>query len=468
MRGRVRAWVVAAGFALCVPQTVQAEEPAASTDIEVLVKKLGDEQHAVRVSATQALAARAAREYERLDALYSNCDDPEVRTRLCEILKPWRPGAEVWSFDLGASSGEYGYDTPPEVRGETVFVAQTNGELVALKASDGTKRWAFRSGENTIFPALSVADAACIVSCQGKVRARKAGTGDEAWSSATCGAVASPPIARGGAIYLVSNACEPNGQVSCLDADSGRLRWACKVQEGKVQQELILLEDRLVFAHTSNQLPDKRYKIAGVDLATGKLLWEFEVATLKPPLVSAAHGAVYAAAGRRLLALNAKDGVKLSERDVDCEVLDLLPGGDGSLLGIGDDRKLRVWETKDGALRWSSERPIFRRITPLLTESRIFFAPEENTLECADLRDGRRLWHADLAEPLRGPLVKGPGFLLVPGDRGTLTCLRETDGKTLWWRAETFGTPVLAGPFILVGFQSNQGGKVVCLRSGLK
>jgi outer membrane protein assembly factor BamB len=110
----------------------------------------------------------------------------------------------------------------PLVIGSTVYAATNDGELYALRASDGTLRWkvTFNGGLNNGLAAhggyLFAGDA---VGCT--VRAFSLRTGALKWSTCVNEQVFSTPAVAGGKVFVSAR----NGNVYALDEQTGAILW---------------------------------------------------------------------------------------------------------------------------------------------------------------------------------------------------------------------------------------------------
>ena len=178
-------------------------------------------------------------------------------------------GDKVWETRIGRPQRKALFDItdrsdPSFVSGGVgagqglVVVGTTNGEVVALSASDGTERWrSWLSGEVLAQPAVG-RDVVIVQSNDGRVYALELDSGEKRWvfnsqdPIVTLRGTASPVI-NSGVVY----AGLANGTVVAIDAESGELAWEARIAlpEGTSELERMvdvdgrpLVENGLVFA----------------------------------------------------------------------------------------------------------------------------------------------------------------------------------------------------------------------------
>jgi outer membrane protein assembly factor BamB len=127
-------------------------------------------------------------------------------------------GTELWKFSPAGSEVE----TSPAVANGVVYVAADNGNIYALNATTGTQLWSFTTGSN-VFSSPAVANGVVYVgSNDGNVYALNAATGTQVWSFTTGGTVGSSPAVANGVVYVGSS----DGNLYALNAATGTRLWS--------------------------------------------------------------------------------------------------------------------------------------------------------------------------------------------------------------------------------------------------
>ena len=139
-------------------------------------------------------------------------------------------GSEEWTFEtqaeVDAAAAVVTDDQPQPDPGSppegVVYVGSRDGRVYALDAADGSRTWAFPTGE-PISGAPAVAGGTVYVgSLDGRVYGLTADGGEEAWRVDTGGAVVTSPAVADGRVYVASRA----GAASRVHAiDDGQEPW---------------------------------------------------------------------------------------------------------------------------------------------------------------------------------------------------------------------------------------------------
>ncbi len=211
-------------------------------------------------------------------------------------------GSRLWDFRAAG-----GFQAPPLVTSDAVYVGSLDGRLYARDKSTGKERWQYDAREEMGSQPAAAGGLVYVATLQDTVLALDAKTGAFKWhyrrespSGFTIRGVANP-IAAGDVLYAAFS----DGSVVALEAASGRVRWERKVgpkAEFEDVDGLAMDEGRLYAAAYSGE-------VAALDPATGKTLWE--VKAPQACRVAAAKGYVAAVTTEKVLFLTGKDGKEL-------------------------------------------------------------------------------------------------------------------------------------------------------------
>lgn len=170
--------------------------------------------------------------------------------------------------------------------GNTFFLGGWDNTLYALDAQSGTPRWTARMGYNNktkqidrfYSPAISSPAVAngrvYICSNDGVLHALNAQSGKEVWTAiAPVGSDSfgySSPAVSGANLYVAG--LGQNGDVYCLDANTGSIRW--RVSTGQIIYDS---SPRLAPDGKSFAIMGVRGRVSVLDSADGKRLWGYEL-----------------------------------------------------------------------------------------------------------------------------------------------------------------------------------------------
>lgn len=167
--------------------------------------------------------------------------DPDFAIPPNEAALP-RPAPKVlWQKGQGA----WHVDAPVLVSGDKVYVAtayldkEKLGEraVVCLNAADGAEVWkaplkynswagATQAGDSVVVPCSTIRyDPNDLPQAKGEVVALKAADGTVQWRKETPGAILATAAATGDSVVI----CDTQGQVSALNAKGGQPRWSAKI-----------------------------------------------------------------------------------------------------------------------------------------------------------------------------------------------------------------------------------------------
>jgi outer membrane protein assembly factor BamB len=188
-----------------------------------------------------------------------------VDRRLILSVLGKRPALQA--FDRQRREKDWSYRgifcAPLVARGDTLWAAGEDGQIRALRASDGQVVWQTRvGGRLLVAPAL---DGGMIYAGDGKgaIVALEAGSGRELWRHELEARVRTRPAADGGRVF----AGTAGGRVVALDAVAGSAVW---------QTDLgVLLTPGMVLGRGILVVGAVDGRVVGLDQESGARLWEF-------------------------------------------------------------------------------------------------------------------------------------------------------------------------------------------------
>ena len=174
-------------------------------------------------------------------------------------------GAERWFYHFPATRGRAGSRSAPSSDGERVFTSTDEGEIAALRLSDGEFLWAARAG-GAVFGTLPVAGGRVYAATlAGTVRAFDAATGATIWTAQGGDPIFGAPAVSAGAVIVGTS----GGELRAFRPSDGSLLWSDRCAGGVGAAPLIA--GGFVYAG------DLAGQLSAFDLATGAPVWKENV-----------------------------------------------------------------------------------------------------------------------------------------------------------------------------------------------
>ncbi|MCO6418575.1 PQQ-binding-like beta-propeller repeat protein [Siccirubricoccus sp. KC 17139] len=304
------------------------------------------------------------------------------------------------------------------------------------------------------------------------------GTGlRQAWSSSIGSGsgyrrrLVAPPVVAGGTAY----ASDVYGEVTALDAATGRRRWSFDTRPDRDSDGA--LGAGLGFAEGTLYVATGMAELLALNPEDGKPRWRVSLPAPARGAPTIAGNRIYVpTTENQLLALSVEDGSRLwTYRGQPTTTMALgLPApavmGEIVVAGFGSG-ELAAIRAGDGRAAWSETLASARgggladiaAITalPVIDRNRVFATGLGGITISIDLRSGRRIWEREVASA-ETPWAAGDALFLV-STGGDLVCFGRDDGRVRWLRSLgryrdeekrrdplTWGPPLLAGGRLLV------------------
>lgn len=311
-------------------------------------------------------------------------------------LTEFTPSVEfraLWSQRAGSGNGEKYMRLAPTVLDDLLIVADADGRVQALDRASGNLRW--RADLDTRISGGVGAGAGLVVlgSQDGMVFALDAAGGEKRWDARVSSEVLAPALVAGDMVIVQSM----DDNLHAFRAEDGSKAWVfdneVPILTLRGTSRPVHLED-LVVAGFANG------KVAGIDLVTGQLRWEYRVGIPR--------------------------GESELERMVDIDG-DLLLDGETVYVASYQGRVSAV-HALTGVSRWDREASSHQNLA--LGLANLYMADQESIIEAMDRRGADVVWKQ---EGLRHRRVTGPvvvGDHVVVGDfEGYLHALSYRDGS---------------------------------------
>ena len=285
----------------------------------------------------------------------------------------------LWSVRLGAA-----VNVPPAISGGLVIVATADGSIHAVDALSGRPAWDY-SPDAKIWDASLRSDEELV--CAGL----------------------------------------QDGQVVCLDAETGRERWVAEL--GLQAQSRLELDAGRVYAPTTfvgtglDGNYEGRAVLFALDRSDGSVAWSAETGNyiLRRPLAAGdliVTGGLYldenGEAVNRLYALNASSGAVVWTHESGDGLVRWIEGSDGVLLFAGHSETVQALDLASGRHLWSFG-PGYWMQFPAVRNGVIYFGSGDQFMQAVDAASGETLWQVeinlDALNQIGRPLLDGDRLL---------------------------------------------------------
>ncbi|WP_136254039.1 outer membrane protein assembly factor BamB [Onishia niordana] len=300
----------------------------------------------------------------------------------------------IWSVQVGDGLGEARYPISPSQDGDTLFAADAEGELMAINAESGERRWTVEL-ENPISSGLTaVAERLYLGTRNGEVLAIDQADGEVLWRSRVPSEVLAAPQPNQQLVVVQS----VDGSITALERASGAEQWVYSTSDpaltlrGTGTPRVI---EQVTFAGFANG------RIATLDNRSGQPLWEQRIAVPKgrsevdrlidldgEPLLTR-DGRLYLTSYHgRLVAMEAQSGEPLWERDISSYLSPLMVGE--TLYVIDDASHVLALDALSGQLKWRSNTLEGRQLTsPAFADGKLVVGDFEGYVHLLDATNGQ-------------------------------------------------------------------------------
>lgn len=331
-----------------------------------------------------------------------------------------------WSTSVGDGQGDGFFKITPVLADGVLYVASSEGEVAAIDAEDGDKRWSV-SLERPISGGVGYhKDSLYLGGADGSVLQLSADDGSIVWEAAVSGEVLAPPAASddwvivqtydGKLLGFESGAQEPtwtytsdvpvltlrgtstplligqnaiagfaDGKVVAVDVDSGNTSWESRIgipQGGSEIDRIVDIDGVMTVQGIELFVSSYQGRVATLDLRTGRKIWQQNVSSVTG--TSVGFGNVYVA-------------------DVDGTVSAFLRNGQGA--------------------RWQNIELGYRELSrPTPINSYVATVDLEGYLHVLTQLDGQIVGRSKIASgPARADMISANGRLFILDDDGKLS-----------------------------------------------
>ena len=349
----------------------------------------------------------------------------------CSTLSSWIPTIPAPSFDWFSSSkklgplpdykavanprigwqvaiGKAAPGLEPAVTREAIYVAAANGTLARVDPATGATAWRVDAGKRLSAGAGADSTLLAVGTDKGDVLAYSV-DGKPLWQAKVTSEVVSPPKVAEGIVVVWSG----DGRLFGLSAVDGKTRWVYQRSNPPLTVRNFaggVITRGGLFVGTAGG------KLLALDLGTGTLGWEANVATPK--------------------------GATELERIVDVTSLPLIE--EKQACAVAYQGRVACFEILRGTLNWSRD---LSSLNGLIADARyLYLTDDRGAVHALDKTTGASAWKQDKLAERRpgGPQFVG-AFVAVVDAEGFVHLLERSDGS-LVGRVATDGTPATAQP----------------------
>jgi outer membrane protein assembly factor BamB len=310
------------------------------------------------------------------------------------------------AFQLAVGKASPGLE--PAVTSDAVYAAASNGTIVRVDPATGATVWRIEAGMRLSAGAGADTTLVAVGTDKGDVLAFTTG-GKPLWQVKVTSEVVSPPKVADGIVVVRSG----DGRVFGLAAADGKTRWVYQRNNPPLTVRNYaggVISRGGLFVGTAGG------KLLALDLATGNIGWEGNVATPK--------------------------GATELERIADITSLPLVDGQQACAVAF--QGRVACFEILRGTLNWSRD---LSSLEGIVADSRyLYVTDDKGAVHALDRTTGASAWKQDKLAQRRpsGPQLLGD-YLAVVDAEGYVHLLDRGDGS-LVGRVATDGSPATAQP----------------------
>ena len=348
---------------------------------------------------------------------------------------PTESVTDRWTFDTGGS-----LSVQPIVVDGTVYVGNTDGQLYAIDAQNGTERWS-RSHDATLDAGVVVDGGIVYLPAGNRLLAYSAATGDGQFAVDFDHQVGTPTIADG-VLYLRSD-----GRIYAVDATSGDVYWSTDrvIDEGdyrgaRADELAVTVADGSVYAVSpSNDYGSGvyLYSFPAGESADAAPSWRTEVVDyVDDPVydttVTATGGTLYVGLWESdrsrtpagLLAVDPSDGSEIW-RYTEIGNVQTYPVATDNTVYVAATDELVAVDPALGTAKWTTSLS-GAPTSPVLVGETLVFGSTDDSVYAYDT-DGEELWSFQTGNDVTAPPVAVDGTVYATSTDGVVYALEAAD-----------------------------------------
>jgi outer membrane protein assembly factor BamB len=287
-----------------------------------------------------------------------------------------------------------------------------------------------------------------VASSHGEVLALRADDGSVVWKVETGGDPHCQPLLDNGLLYVDEpDLLHDDGLVYAFDTRTGAVRW--KYAYRGVTSSLLLADGTLYAG--AGSITMRHGAVFAVRATDGAQVWIRPFAPYEPILTAIRGGVVFGGAvDGAQVALRARDGGSVWQT-APRGIASAPPTLAGDTLYVASDALLAL-NVSDGSLRWQLSRPEhIANHAPVVANGVVYVGSSAVYAYRAD--DGAPLWHTFIGDGMNAPVVAGDVVFAGSEQQNTLAALNGSNGSTIWTHGTGSGVtlPTVVDGTIYIG-----------------
>lgn len=287
-----------------------------------------------------------------------------------------------------------------------------------------------------------------VVSSHGEVLALRADDGSVVWRVETGGDPHCQPLLDHGLLYVDEpDLLHDDGVVYAFDTRTGAVRW--KYAYHGVTSSLLLADGTLYAG--AGSIIRQQGAVFAVRATDGAQVWIRPFTPYEPILTAIRDGVVFGGTvDGAQVALRASDGGSVWQT-APRGIASAPPTLAGDTLYVASDALLAL-KVSDGSIRWQRSRPEnIANHAPVIANSVVYVG--SSTVYAYRADDGAPLWDTFIGDGMNAPVVVGDVVYVGNEQHNTLAALNGSNGSTIWTHSTSAGVtlPTVVDGTIYIG-----------------
>ncbi|MFO0944095.1 MAG: PQQ-binding-like beta-propeller repeat protein [Pirellulales bacterium] len=318
----------------------------------------------------------------------------------------------LWEYEIKG----LGFDAGPIIAEGTVFAADADGNVIALKLNNGEALWKKKFDASFLASPAFDAGAVYIGDTDGKLHALDATNGNEKWVYDAKREIDAGANFYGDNVLVTSQ----SGSLFAVSKKDGQLQW--QYETGDQLQCGPTLAGKLTFLGGCDQ------HLHIVDVETGKAVVDkipIEAPTGSTPCVVGTLALVPTYKGQiwAFETPSNKLAWKFDEPELASEFKNSVASSQGIVVAVSGSRKVLGLDVESGKVLWNKNLKRRTDNSPVIAGNHAIVAGSDGRVYRYELKTGDELPVIELKGGFLGSPAVADGRIVLASDRGTVYCL---------------------------------------------